>query len=132
MHCNFTGISFSFCATTSTLDHPGKTGLMLGAFNRLDSGSWYFESIQEPNTGNAHCQTPESDGMKKAFTAYVGGIAEKIKAEAKRREEELRVKAAKLAEQQRQKSAGEIRKVISGISWERGRGLSIPMHSTPF
>eukprot|EP00729_Bicosta_minor_P011203 gene11203-10701_t len=45
------------------------TGMLLGAFNRLSDGSWYFESILALAEGET--KNPDDSGMQNAFNAYL-------------------------------------------------------------
>ena len=80
-------------STAGTVENlNAATGMLLGAFNRLSDGSWYFESILGLAEGT--CKEPSDAGMQNAFNAYVVTVDEKRAAEETKRAEEEAAAAA--------------------------------------
>lgn len=64
---NEPGVVLARSSAESVEGLSGRSGLVLGAFNKLPDNTWYFESIQQTATGS----DPNATGMREAFNAYV-------------------------------------------------------------
>jgi hypothetical protein len=86
------GISAGYLAETTAVGDAAlarKQGLVLGAFNRLADGQWYFDASKKIVTGD--CTDAKSAGFVAAFSKYLENVKVANKKEEVHRTHELKV-----------------------------------------